>query len=199
MFTFNAFTAIGVLGLGLVASCLPAPSANNGGVQRPTNTQNNGSSNQTPSSSALSDIGAQALSVLQNGQNVSLAQVAARSSTPYTLFQFVGVDCVSCRTEAPYVTKVLSKYGASVSRVLIFPNHADEYQPSAYAGFSSTYASSSPYVIDDSLAVIKKVRAKTTQYFGVFVLVGKDGQGLVLNQDEAYLGVDSALQSVTKN
>jgi thiol-disulfide isomerase/thioredoxin len=138
------------------------------------------------------------MNVLQNGQNVSLAQVAAKSSTPYTLFQFVGVTCESCKTEAPYVSKVLSKYTGSVSRVLIFPNQADEYQTSEYMGFSSNYASGSSYLIDDSLAVIKKVRAKTTQYFGVFVLVGKDGKGLVLNEEQAYLGVDTALQSVTK-
>ena len=194
MFQRHVYAIIGAVGLGLVTSCLPAPSANNNtGVQRPANSSENNSS-----ATVLSSIGSESMTVLQNGQNVSLAQVASKSSMPFTLFQFVGVTCESCKTEAPYVSKVLSKYSGSVSRVLIFPNQADEYQTNEYLGFSGNYASGSPYLIDDSLAVIKRVRAKTTQYFGVFVLVGKDGKGLVLNADQAYLNVDSALQSVTK-
>jgi hypothetical protein len=195
MFQRSALFVINIFGLSLVTSCLPAPSANNGsGTQKPAAATDR----KQPASNMLSDIGAESMFVLQSGQNTSIAQVAARSQTPYTLFQFVGVTCEACKKEAPYVTNIIGKYSGSVSRVLIFPNQASEYQPSEYAGFSSKFSASAPYVIDDSLAVIKKIRAKTTQYFGVFIVVGRDGKGLVLNSDEAYLSVDSALQSIVK-
>lgn len=185
----------GLLIMGL-AACVPPPSGDSGGgtAQKPANNSSNGSGSTT--STALSEIGTATMSVLQNGSAKTLAQVAAANSTPFTLFQFAGVTCESCKTESPHITQVMAKFPGKISRYIIFPNQASEYQPSEYQGFTSTYASSNPYLIDDSLSVIKKVRANTTQYFGVYILVAKDGRGTVLNAENAYLQVESTLKSV---
>jgi hypothetical protein len=190
-----AAMASGLLIMSL-AACVPAPSGNTGGgtAPKPSNNSSNGSG--TTTSAALSEIGTATMSVLQNGSARTLAQVAAANSTPFTLFQFAGVTCESCKTESPHITQVMAKFPGKISRYIIFPNQASEYQPSEYQGFTSTYASSNPYLIDDSLSVIKKVRANTTQYFGVYILVAKDGRGTVLNAENAYLQVESTLKSV---
>lgn len=169
--------------LALLASCQP-PAANDSGSRGP---QPN--TNQTT-------IGAESMMVLQGSSSVSLASIAAKSSSDLTVFQFAGVTCESCKTEGPFVTTALSKFGSKVNRMVIFPNKASEYSAAEYSGFTKTYAGNAAYVIDDSLAVIKKVRAKTTQYFGVYILVGKDGKGLVMNQDNAYQSVEAAVAKI---
>lgn len=174
--------------IAMLASCQP-PAA-----------KDSGSRNQQPlpsqppaQTSSLSDIGASSMMVLQGSTMVSLASIAAKSPADITVFQFAGVTCESCKTEGPYVASGLAKFGSKVSRMVIFPNKASEYTAAEYAGFTRSYAANAPYVIDDTLAVIKKVRAKTTQYFGVYILVSKDGKGLIMNQDEAYKNVEASV------
>jgi hypothetical protein len=171
-------------------------SSSNSGSNR-----DNGAQQQNPyygsgNASALSDIGAASMFVNQNGRSVTLAQVAASSPSQYTLFEFVGVSCEACKTETPFVGNVLNQYSGRVSRTLIFPNQVSEYQTSDYMRFSSSYAGNSPYVIDDTLAVLKRIRANSTQFFCLFILLSKDGRGLILNQDQSYTQVDSVLRSV---
>jgi hypothetical protein len=176
--------------ISMLVSCQPPAAKDSGNrPQPPTNT----TTQQNNQTSSLADIGASSLMVLQGSGMVSLASIAAKSTADLTVFQFAGVTCESCKTEGPYVASVLSKYGSKVSRMVIFPNKASEYTAAEYSTFTRTYAASAPYVIDDSLAVIKKVRSKTTQYFGVYILVAKDGKGQILNQDEAYKGVEAAV------
>ena len=57
MFQRHVYAIIGAVGLGLVTSCLPAPSANNNtGVQRPANSSENNSS-----ATVLSSIGSESM------------------------------------------------------------------------------------------------------------------------------------------
>ena len=172
----------------MLASCQPPASKG----QQPTATQ----TPTTNQSSTLTEIGASSFMVLQGSSMASLASIAAKSSSDITVFQFAGVTCESCKTEGPYVTSALSKFGSKVSRIVIFPNKATEYSALEYSNFTKAYTGNSPYVIDDSLAVIKKIRAKTTQYFGVFILMSKDGKGMIMNQDNAYKDVEGAVSKV---
>lgn len=147
-------------------------------------------------SSGASDIGAASMIVLQNSNAVSLAAIAAKASGTVTVFQFAGVTCESCKTETPYVTSALSKFGQQVAHIVVFPNKASEYSPSEYLEFTSRYANAAAYVIDDSLSVLKKVRANVSQYFGVYVLVTKDGKGIILNQEQAYKDVQTNVSKI---
>ncbi len=178
----------------LLAGCQPPAAKDTGSKGQkptaPTTTQ------PTNSSSSLGDIGASSLMVLQGSSTVSLASIADKSASDLTVFQFAGVTCESCKTEGPFVTSALSKFGSKINRVVIFPNKAAEYTAAEYSGFTRSYTASSPYVIDDSLAVIKRVRAKTTQYFGVYILVAKDGRGMIMNQDNAYKDVEAAVTNI---
>jgi len=133
--------------------------------------------------------------VTQVSNKVSLSSIAAQSNASITVFEFVGVTCESCQTEGPYVASALAKYGSKVTRVMLFPNPLDQYQTSDYLYFTKNFASNSAYAVDDTQAVIKKVRANTSQFYGVFILVDKTGKGQILNSGEtAYKSVDSAVQ-----
>ena len=174
----------------MLARCQPPASKDTGSRgQQPATTQ----SPTTTQDSTLTDIGASSFMLLQGSSMVSLASVAGKSSSALTVFQFAGVDCESCKTEGPYINSALAKFGSKVTRMVIFPNKESEYSTARYAEFTKNYAGNSAYLIDDSLAVIKKVRAKTTQYFGVYILVAKDGKGMIMNQDNAYRDVEAAV------
>jgi thiol-disulfide isomerase/thioredoxin len=184
-------------------SCMPSQSSQNGSntTPNPATKTNTTTTTTTPGGTTSSvpaqfqDIGTSAMMVIQGDNQVSLADVARNSTGKLTVFQFVGVTCVDCKTEGPAVAQALTKYGTSVSRVMIFPNAASEYKPSEYLNFTSNYAAGAPYVVDDTLAVVKKVRANTTQYFGLFILVWKTGEARVLNETNAYMNVDSAVKA----
>jgi len=174
----------------LIQGCMPSKS-NGGSSQPPAKTPT--SDNQTGTVAVLSDIGAATMMVTQNGSKVSLADIAKRSSSQISVFQFVGITCEACKTEGPFVAQAMSKYGSKVSRTLLFPNGISEYQDSDYRRFSTTYGANAPYAIDDTLAVIKRVRANSTQYFGIFIILNKAGQGMILNATDAYKTVDAAV------
>ena len=175
----------------LMQGCMPAKSSGGGTAQPPVKTPT--SDNQTGTAGVLSDISAATMMVTQNGAKVSLADIAKRSSSQISVFQFVGITCEECKTEGPYVAQALSKYGSTVSRTLLFPNGISEYQDSDYRRFSATHAANAPYAVDDTLSVIKRTRANTTQYFGIFIILNKAGQGMILNATGAYKTVDAAV------
>ena len=175
----------------LIQGCMPAKSSGGGTVPPPVNTPT--SDNPTETAAVLSDIGASTMMVTQNGAKVSLADIAKRSSSQISVFQFVGITCEACKTEGPFVAQAMSKFGSKVSRTLLFPNGISEYQDSDYRRFSTTYGANAPYAIDDTLAVIKRVRENSTQYFGVFIILNKAGQGMILNATDAYKTVDAAV------
>jgi hypothetical protein len=77
--------------------------------------------------------------------------------------------------------------------VVVFPNAIESYPTSAYQNFTSSYAANAPYVIDETRSVLKAIRANVTQSFGLYVLVNKAGLGQILNMDDAYTQVDSAV------
>jgi len=179
--------ALGVLCA--LQSCMPSKSADS--TKKPTQTN----SETGTQSSSLSDIGASQLFLIKDGVKVSLADIARANSSALTVFQFSGVDCLSCRTESPQVGQALTKYGSNVSRVVIFPNPVDEYPASSYQEFTRQYANNAPYANETGfdLSVLRTIRATNTQYFGIYVLVSKNGLGQVLNMDQAYLRVDAAV------
>ena len=179
----------------VLQSCMPAASNSGGGTQPQPITQEPGQSSNQTATSSLSEIGASSMLVTQGTNKVSLSNIAAQSTAALTVFEFVGVTCSSCQTEAPYVASALAKYGSKVTRVMAFPNAVADYSTSEYLTFTNNYASKAPYVIDDTMTVIKKVRSSNSQYFGVFIIVDKAGKGQILNQEPgAYMSVDSAVQ-----
>lgn len=173
----------------MTQGCLPAKQA-----QSPQKPPQNQTADTSPNTSAtLKDIGAKSLLVTKGSSKISLAEIARQNSAELTVFQFSGSDCIPCRTESPHVGQALNKYGSEVSRVVIFPNAIGDYSESDYLGFTRAYASNAPYVIDDTLSVLKAIRANRSQFFGLYVLVNKAGMGQVLNMDHAYLEVDKAV------
>jgi hypothetical protein len=127
---------------------------------------------------------------------VSLASIAANSGRELSVFQFAGVTCESCKEEGPVVTASLAKFASRVNRMVIFPNQVSEFTQDRYEGFTRAYMAGAPYVIDDTLSVIKTVRANSTQYFGVYILVSRDGRGRILNEDKAFRNVEAAVAQV---
>ena len=142
----------------------------------------------------LSDIKSSALMVTQGSSKVSLADIANKSTAEVVVFEFYGVDCLTCRVDAPFVSDALAKFGSKVQTYVIFPNARDEYTASQYQGFTKSYAKNSPYVVDETLETLKTIRTKTSQYFSVYVIVAKDGKGVKLTTDEAPKTVEAAVK-----
>ena len=142
----------------------------------------------------LSDIKSSALMVTQGSSKVSLADIANKSTAEVVVFGFYGVDCLTCRVDAPFVSDALAKFGSKVQTYVIFPNARDEYTASQYQGFTKSYAKNSPYVVDETLETLKTIRTKTSQYFSVYVIVAKDGKGVKLTTDEAPKTVEAAVK-----
>jgi hypothetical protein len=142
----------------------------------------------------LSDIRSSSLMVTQGSSKVSLADIAKKSTAELVVFQFYGVTCLSCMTEGPFVSDALAKYGSKVQTYVIFPNARGEYTTAQYEGFTKSYANSSPYAVDETLETLKSVRVKASQFFGIYVLVAKSGQGVKLTADEASKTVEPAVK-----
>jgi AhpC/TSA family len=171
----------GSLVISTLVGCMPAPSSNTGSGQAPA--QANTGTTTAPKGTGLTDIGSSTLFVTQQSAKVSFADIAKNSPADVVVFEFFGVECVSCTTEAPYVSSVLAKFGTRVQTVVIFPNQLGEYSTDRYEEFTEKYAANSPYAVDGTLEVLKKIRKNATQYFGIFAIVAKDGRGTILNSN----------------
>lgn len=184
-------TSIAVLAV-FIQGCTPSKQAQT--PQKPPQNQTEDGTG----SLALKDIGASRLVVARGSSQISLAEIARQNSAQLTVFQFSGTDCIPCQSESPHVGQALSKYGSKVARVIIFPNEYSEYPASAYTDFTRQYAGNAPYVteIDSSVPVLNAIRANRSQYFGLYILVNRQGQGMILNMDHAYLKVDDAVAAV---
>ena len=193
MFRLGSLALLAVV----IQGCMPSKQAQN--PQKPPQTQNDDGSSDKISSS-LRDIGAARMIVDRGSGQASLADIARQNSAQLTVFQFSGTDCIPCRSESPHVGQALTKYGSKVSRVIIFPNAYNEYPVSEYTNFTRQYANNAPFVteVDSSAQVLKAIRADRSQYFGLYVLVDKNGLGKILNMDHAYLKVDEAVAAALK-
>jgi hypothetical protein len=174
------------------ASCMPSKQAPAPSQQPPSTQTPNETSDQT-TKTTLKDIGASKLIVTRGTSKVSFADIAKQNSAELTVFQFSGPDCVPCMEHSPGVARSIAKYGSRASMVVVFPNAIESYPTSAYQNFTSSYAANAPYVIDETRSVLKAIRANVTQSFGLYVLVNKAGLGQILNMDDAYTQVDSAV------
>lgn len=177
--------------LGFVG-CMPSKQAPAPSQQPPASQTPNQNSDQT-TKTALKDIGASKLIVTKGSSKVSLADMAKQNTAELTVFQFSGPDCQPCIEHSPGVARTIAKYGSRASMVVVFPNAIESYPTSAYQTFTSKYAANAPYVIDETRSVLKAIRANATQSFGLYVLVNKSGLGQILNMDDAYTQVDSAV------
>ncbi len=186
--------AFGLAALTLLG-CSPAPAPATQPVKVPAS--NNGTGKTTDT--GLSDIQSSAMMVTKGSSLISIAAIAKNSTADIVVFQFYGVTCLSCREEGPFVSSALSKFGSKVQTYVLFPNRLEEYKASDYESFSSKYAQNSPYVVDGSLEVLKKIRANNSQYFGIYLVVSKDGRGTALTMDGAYKSVESTVQQALGN
>jgi hypothetical protein len=94
---------------------------------------------------------------------------------------------------SPQVARALTKYNPNVSMVVVFPNAIEDYTTTEYQNFTRQYANNASYVVDETRSVLKAIRANASQSFGLYVLVNKAGMGRILNMDDAYKQVDSAV------
>ncbi len=149
-----------------------------------------------PATSSFAALAAANNTILVNGQvPATLVNMVRNAGKPVGVFEFVGVTCESCKTESPMITSQLAPYAASVTRVVIFPNQVNQYTNGEYQTFVNTYAVGSTYAVDNDLTLLKSIRANSSQYFGIFVIVKSDGTGLVLNQEDAASRVISNVQT----
>ncbi len=179
------------------AGCMPSKQAPAPSQQPPASQTPNQTSDQSTTTS-LRDIGASKLIVTRGSSKVSFADIAKQNSAELTVFQFSGPDCQPCIEHSPGVARTIAKYGSRASMVVVFPNAIESYPTSAYQTFTSKYAANAPYVIDDTRSVLKAIRANASQSFGLYVLVNKSGLGQILNMDDAYTQVDSAIAAALK-
>lgn len=149
-----------------------------------------------PATSSFAALAAANNTILVNGQvPATLVNMVRNAGKSVGVFEFVGVTCESCKTESPMITSQLAPYAASVTRVVIFPNQVNQYTNSEYQTFVNTYAVGSTYAVDNDLTLLKSIRANSSQYFGIFVIVKSDGTGVVLNQEDAASRVISNVQT----
>lgn len=149
-----------------------------------------------PATISFAALAAANNTILVNGQvPATLVNMVRNAGKSVGVFEFVGVTCESCKTESPMITSQLAPYAASVTRVVIFPNQVNQYTNSEYQTFVNTYAVGSTYAVDNDLTLLKSIRANSSQYFGIFVIVKSDGTGVVLNQEDAASRVISNVQT----
>lgn len=132
---------------------------------------------------ALSAVNTPILLSAQTPQ--TLLNVVRSSGKAVGVFEFVGVTCESCKTESPAVAAQLAPYANSVTRVVIFPNAANQYTTAEYQNFINSYSQGARYAVDSDLVLLKSIRADKSQYFGLFIIVKSDGTAVVLNQSDA--------------
>lgn len=173
------------------ASCMPSKQAPAPSQQPPPSQTTPPGGDQT--TSTLKDIGASKLIVTRGSSKISLADIAKQNSANLTVFQFSGPDCQPCMEHSPQVARALTKYNPNVSMVVVFPNAIEDYTTTEYQNFTRQYANNASYVVDETRSVLKAIRANASQSFGLYVLVNKAGMGRILNMDDAYKQVDSAV------
>ncbi|MCX6127130.1 MAG: hypothetical protein NTV34_20600 [Proteobacteria bacterium] len=125
---------------------------------------------------------------------VSFAMKAKSFGKPYTVFQFSGVTCESCKADSPKVQAELAKMN-NVARVVVFPNVDAPYSEDEYQGFIRQYAPGAARLVDNNLAVLKELRKEKSQFFGLYVVVRSvDGKAFVMNESDAHLNIVNAVK-----
>lgn len=195
----NSMSLISLVLMSALQGCLAAPADHSGSTAPATggSTSEKTDGDKTDGKkgdTGLTDISSSSLMVAQGSSKVSLADIAKKSTAELVVFQFYGVTCLTCKTEGPFVSDALAKFGSKVQTYVIFPNARGEYTTAQYEGFTKSYAKSSPYVVDETLETLKSVRAKTSQYFGIYVVVAQNGQGVKLTSDDASKTVEAAVK-----
>ena len=138
------------------------------------------------------------LKVIQGAgsQSISLLEIVKASGKAMGVFQFSGVTCESCKADSPRVMNELRPYSKDLHTVVVFPNAPNDYTTAEYQGFISSFAEGAKYAIDGDLSLLKSVRKKNSQLFGIYILLKKDGSGLVLANDDSHLEVLKSVKSL---
>lgn len=182
--------------LAFVVGCGPQKTNQSSSGRKNPQTSNTTPSNNTPTNPTQSTaLAIASKSVLVNGRSTTLQQIAQSNGKAVTVFQFSGVTCESCKVDSPLVSKQLQPYASKVAKVVLFPNQPDEYTAAEYGGFVNSYSPASSYAIDGDLSVLKGIRKKSSQFFGLYIIMRADGSGVILNEDNSYQYV---LNSVTQ-
>lgn len=125
----------------------------------------------------------------------SLVNIVKAAGKQVGVFEFVGVTCGSCKIESPQAAAQLAPYADRVTRLVVFPNGANEYSAAEYQGFINSYSQGARYAVDSDFSLLNSVRADAKQFFGIFVIVKSDGTGVVLNQGDALSRMLPAVQA----
>ncbi|MCX6125588.1 MAG: hypothetical protein NTV34_12715 [Proteobacteria bacterium] len=189
----------GMLILCLLASCKDAESPGTSPAKRESGDQSKtpGTTTQAPSTDPgptgpkVVALAAGQMKVIQGvgSPSTSLLEIVKASGKALGVFQFSGVTCESCKADSPRVMNDLRPYSKDLQTVVVFPNAPNDYSAADYLGFVSSFAQGAKYAIDGDLSVLKSIRKKSSQFFGLYILLKKDGSGLVLANDDSHLEV----------
>jgi hypothetical protein len=187
-------TIAGTLLVGLFTFSCQEPKKNTGTSKQPPKTQ---TSNVDPNPSEGTALAVASKTVVVPGAgSKTLLDIVKASGKDIGVFQFSGVTCASCMEESPQVVADLTPNLAKVQMYVIFPSAENAYTPSEFQGFVSKYAKIAKYVIDSDQSVLKAIRKNKTQYFGLYILMKKDGTGIILNDDKSSTQVGEKVTSL---
>jgi hypothetical protein len=179
-------TCLGLIGLLLLtASC--APKASTTGKQEPKKP------------AVTKDNSFIDLKVFESAtKEVTLKSMASNKNV--TVFQFSGVTCKECMETSPVIRAGVDELGSQAQVVVLFPNPKSAFATTKeYLNFINKYSKNSRFAVDDTRIVQKTIRSSDEDFFGMYMVVKKDGTSVVFptsntDPDKVLAAVKKALE-----
>ncbi len=151
------------------------------------------------STSGVHALPANSWQINYNGRTMSLAEVLTASGKSAAIFQFAGVDCVTCQQDAQEYTGRIQRSPSQnrIGHVIVFTDFSGDFQESEFAAFITRFAPQSTRTHDSNGRLwLSMQKNPSMPDRNVMVVLGQNGTGLSLNEATSHDLIFSTLESL---